>query len=92
MTSPAISSGHSACAGCGEIIGERMVLEALGKDVIVCQATGCMEITTSPYPRTAFKVPWIHVAFEDAENEEEFDDPDFEIVEEKLNCLRSRVK
>jgi len=66
MSSEAISSGHSACAGCGEIIGERMVLEALGKDVIVCQATGCMEITTSPYPRTAFKIPWIHVAFENA--------------------------
>ncbi|MCK4327554.1 MAG: pyruvate synthase subunit beta [Candidatus Diapherotrites archaeon] len=66
MSSEVISSGHSACAGCGEIIGERMVLEALGKDVIVCQATGCMEITTTPYPRTAFKVPWLHVTFENA--------------------------
>jgi pyruvate ferredoxin oxidoreductase beta subunit len=66
MSNDYISSGHSACAGCGEIIGERMILEAIGKDVIVCQATGCMEITTTPYPRTAFKVPWIHVAFENA--------------------------
>ena len=47
MSSEVISSGHSACAGCGEIIGERMVLEAIGKNVRVCQATGCMEITTS---------------------------------------------
>lgn len=66
MSSPSISSGHSACAGCGEIIGERMVLDAIGKDVIVCQATGCMEITTTPLPRTTFKVPWVHVTFENA--------------------------
>ena len=66
MSSEVISSGHSACAGCGEIIGERLVLEAIGKNVIVCQATGCMEITTTPYPKTAFKVPWLHVTFENA--------------------------
>ena len=35
---------------------------------------------------------WIHVAFEDGENEEEFDHADFEIVEQKLNCLRSRLQ
>ncbi len=66
MSSEVISSGHSACAGCGEIMGERMVLEAIGKDVIVCQATGCMEVTTTPYPKTTFKVPWVHVTFENA--------------------------
>lgn len=35
---------------------------------------------------------WIHVAFESGDMEEEFDRADFELVEEKLNCLRSRLK
>ncbi len=61
-----LAPGHTACAGCGEIIGERVVLEAIGKNVVVCQATGCMEITTTSFPTTAWKVPWIHVTFENA--------------------------
>ena len=64
--SDVLAPGHTACAGCGEIIGERVLLEAVGKDVVVCQATGCMEITTTAYPTTAWKVPWIHVTFENA--------------------------
>ena len=58
--------GHRTCAGCGSAIVFRHVLEALGNDVIICQATGCMEVTTTPYPETSFKVPWIHVVFENA--------------------------
>ena len=41
-------------------------MKALRKNVIVCSATGCMEIVTTPYPHTAWKVPWIHIAFENA--------------------------
>ncbi len=66
MSSPSMSSGHSACAGCGEVLGERLILDALGKDTIVCQATGCMEVTTTPFPKTTFKIPWLHVTFENA--------------------------
>ncbi|MEM0360646.1 MAG: pyruvate synthase subunit PorB [Candidatus Diapherotrites archaeon] len=58
--------GHRACAGCGGAIALRHVLKATGKNVIVVQATGCMEVVSSPYPETAWKVPWIHVAFETA--------------------------
>jgi pyruvate ferredoxin oxidoreductase beta subunit len=64
--SEVIAPGHTACAGCGEILGERVILEAIGKDVVVCQATGCMEITTTAYPTTSWKVPWVHVTFENA--------------------------
>ncbi len=60
----AIASGHRACQGCGEILALRQALKAIGKEVIVASATGCMEIVTSPYPQTAWNVPWIHVAFE----------------------------
>lgn len=60
----ALVHGHRACQGCGEILALRQALKAIGPNVIVASATGCMEIVTSPYPHTAWAVPWIHVAFE----------------------------
>ncbi|RLB79349.1 MAG: pyruvate synthase subunit beta [Deltaproteobacteria bacterium] len=59
-----LAPGHRACQGCGEVLALRMAMKALGPNVIVCMATGCMEIITTPYPQTAWKVPWIHIAFE----------------------------
>ncbi len=61
-----LAPGHRACQGCGEVLALRMVMKALGTDVIVCNATGCMEIVTSPFPHTSWRVPWIHIAFENA--------------------------
>ncbi|MEW6592504.1 MAG: pyruvate synthase subunit PorB [Candidatus Hadarchaeota archaeon] len=58
--------GHAACAGCGCVLGIRHVLKALGRDVVVSMATGCMEVISSPYPQTSWRVPWIHAAFENA--------------------------
>ena len=59
-------SGHRACQGCGEVLALRMVAKAIGSPMIAVSATGCMEIISSPYPQTAWAVPWIHVAFENA--------------------------
>ncbi|MCD6414704.1 MAG: pyruvate synthase subunit beta [Candidatus Diapherotrites archaeon] len=61
-----IAPGHRSCAGCGAIIAIREMLRATGKNVVICEATGCMEVTTTPYPETSWKVPWIHVLFENA--------------------------
>lgn len=61
-----LSAGHRACQGCGEILALRQVMKALGGNVVVVSATGCMEIVTSPFPQTAWNVPWLHVAFENA--------------------------
>ncbi len=61
-----VAPGHRACQGCGEMLALRMAMKALGKDIIVANATGCMEIVTSPFPQTAWTVPWLHVAFENA--------------------------
>ncbi|RLC22569.1 MAG: pyruvate synthase subunit beta [Deltaproteobacteria bacterium] len=61
-----LSSGHRACQGCAEILAQRLVLKAIGKDAIVVSATGCMEVVTTPYPQTAWNMPWLHVAFENA--------------------------
>lgn len=59
-------SGHNACAGCGPAIAMRHILEAAGKNIIVTIATGCMEVVSTPYPLTAWRVPCIHSAFENA--------------------------
>ena len=61
-----LTPGHRACQGCGETIAVRHILKAAGPNVIVVNATGCLEVTTTPYPYTAWAVPWYHVAFENA--------------------------
>ena len=61
-----LAPGHSACAGCGMITALLLITEAAGRDVILTNATGCSEVTTSQYPNTFFKVPWMHGLFSNA--------------------------
>ena len=61
---PLLAPGHRACAGCGQIIAARAVAEALGPNTIIANATGCLEVTTTPYPESAWGMPWIHSLFE----------------------------
>jgi len=56
--------GHRACVGCGEVLAVRHVVKALGPNVIIVMATGCMEIVSSQFPYTSWRVPWIHTLFE----------------------------
>jgi pyruvate ferredoxin oxidoreductase beta subunit len=56
--------GHRACIGCGEALAVRLACKALGQNVIVVSATGCMEIVSSQLPWTSWRVPWIHTLFE----------------------------
>ncbi|MBU4600481.1 pyruvate synthase subunit beta, partial [Patescibacteria group bacterium] len=63
---PLLAPGHRACAGCGQLIAARTVVEALGPNTIIANATGCLEVTTTPYPESAWGVPWIHSLFENA--------------------------
>jgi len=56
--------GHRACIGCGEALAVRHVCKALGDNVIIVNATGCMEIVSSQLPYTSWTVPWIHTLFE----------------------------
>ncbi|MDO8568470.1 MAG: thiamine pyrophosphate-dependent enzyme [Dehalococcoidales bacterium] len=58
------ASGHRACIGCGEALAVRLVCKSLGSNVIIANATGCMEIVSSQLPFSAWKVPWIHTLFE----------------------------
>lgn len=63
---PLLAAGHRACAGCGQLIAARHVIEAMGPDTIIANGTGCLEVTTSPYPESSWGVPWIHSLFENA--------------------------
>lgn len=59
-----LASGHSFCAGCGEALAIRLAMKAIGNDCILVMATGCNEVTTTPYPFTSWRVPWIHTLFD----------------------------
>lgn len=61
-----LTGGHRLCPGCGEPIAVRQILMATDKPVLVANATGCLEVSTTIFPYTAWTVPWIHVAFENA--------------------------
>lgn len=60
------TGAHALCAGCGVPICVRTILNAIEEPVVVMNATGCLEVATTRYPTTAWNVPWIHVAFENA--------------------------
>jgi len=59
-----LNPGHTACAGCGLIIALRHAIDSAGPETILCGATGCSEVTTTKYPNSAFKIPYIHSLFE----------------------------
>ena len=56
--------GHRACIGCGEALAVRIACKALGDNIIISNATGCMEIVASQIPYTSWRVPWIHTLFD----------------------------
>ncbi len=56
--------GHRSCQGCAEALAVRLVCKALGRNLVIANATGCMEIVSSPLPYTSWRVPWFHCAFE----------------------------
>jgi len=64
QTPELFSSGHRACAGCGPAIALRLIMKAARGPVIATNSTGCMEVVSTIYPYTSWKIPWIHTAFE----------------------------
>jgi pyruvate ferredoxin oxidoreductase beta subunit len=62
-----LNSGHRACQGCGEALGARYAIDAAmratGNQLIACNATGCLEVFSTPYPETSWQIPWIHSLF-----------------------------
>ena len=64
MDNSLLAPGHRACAGCAMPTTIRLVLDAAGPNTIVVSPTGCLEVTTTPFPESAWCVPWLHSLFE----------------------------
>jgi pyruvate ferredoxin oxidoreductase beta subunit len=62
-----LNSGHRACQGCGEALGARYAIdaamEATRNRLVAANATGCLEVFSTPYPETSWQIPWIHSLF-----------------------------
>ncbi|HRC60909.1 Pyruvate synthase subunit PorB [Candidatus Propionivibrio aalborgensis] len=62
-----LNSGHRACQGCGEALGARYAIDsamiASNNQLIAANATGCLEVFSTPYPETSWQIPWIHSLF-----------------------------
>jgi pyruvate ferredoxin oxidoreductase beta subunit len=65
-----LTGGHRACRGCGEALAARVVVDAAHRAVngrlVTVNATGCLEVFTSPFPESAWRVPWLHSLFGNA--------------------------
>ncbi|HEY4897322.1 MAG TPA: thiamine pyrophosphate-dependent enzyme [Solirubrobacteraceae bacterium] len=68
--SNSITKGHRACQGCGEALGARYALDAAmratGGQMIAANATGCLEVFSTPYPESSWQMPWLHSLFANA--------------------------
>jgi pyruvate ferredoxin oxidoreductase beta subunit len=68
--SNSLDSGHRACQGCGEALGARYAIDAAmrvaNNKLIAANATGCLEVFTTPYPESAWRIPWMHSLFGNA--------------------------
>jgi len=68
--SNSINSGHRACQGCGEALGARYAVDAAmratNNRLIAANATGCLEVFSTPYPETSWQLPWLHSLFGNA--------------------------
>ena len=68
--SNSLTSGHRACQGCGEALGARYALDAAmratGGRLIAANATGCLEVFSTPFPESSWQLPWIHSLFGNA--------------------------
>src|SRR5512140_2009356 len=65
-----LNSGHRACQGCGEALGARYAIDAAmratNNNLIAVNATGCLEVFTTPYPESSWQLPWMHSLFGNA--------------------------
>jgi len=68
--SNALTCGHRACQGCGEALGARYAIDAALRatdgNLVAVNATGCLEVFTTPYPETSWQVAWLHSLFGNA--------------------------
>jgi len=66
MMEDKLVAGHGMCLGCGIPLIFKIVLRATDKPLVIANATGCLEVCTTIFPRTSWNVTWLHSAFENA--------------------------
>ncbi|MDT4985736.1 MAG: pyruvate ferredoxin oxidoreductase beta subunit, partial [Pseudonocardiales bacterium] len=68
--SNSLNSGHRACQGCGEALAARYVVDAAMRAtngrLVAVNATGCLEVFSTPYPESSWQLPWLHSLFANA--------------------------
>lgn len=84
--------GHATCAGCGIPAIVRHILDSTDDPVVVINATGCLEVTSTLYPYTAWKVPYIHNAFENAAATAAGVETAYKVLRRQNNNLPKRIK
>ncbi len=58
--------GHTGCSGCAQSMSVKLIMEILGKNTIATSATGCLEVFSTRWPESSWKIPWIHSLFENS--------------------------
>ncbi|MEQ1806909.1 MAG: thiamine pyrophosphate-dependent enzyme [Burkholderiaceae bacterium] len=91
-----LNSGHRACQGCGEALGARYAVDAAMRAtqgrLIAANATGCLEVFSTPYPETSWQLPWIHSLFGNAAAVGTGIAAALKVKARKLGCSRSDVR
>lgn len=68
--SNSLDAGHRACQGCGEALGARYALDAAMRatsgQLVAVNATGCLEVFSTPFPETSWRIAWLHSLFGNA--------------------------
>ena len=59
-----LAPGHGACPGCGIPVNVNLLLRGIEGNVVLLFQTGCGMVVTTGYPKTAFRVPYVHNLFQ----------------------------
>ncbi len=59
-----LAPGHGACPGCGIPINVNLLLKGISGNVVLLFHTGCGMVVTTAYPKTTFKVNYVHNLFQ----------------------------
>lgn len=59
-----LAPGHGACPGCGIPVNVNLLLRGIEGNVVLLFQTGCGMVVTTAYPKTSFRVPYVHNLFQ----------------------------
>ncbi|RLE60656.1 MAG: pyruvate ferredoxin oxidoreductase [Thermoprotei archaeon] len=83
--------GHRLCAGCGIPQLVRLTLKAVPDPKVVVNATGCLEVASTIFPYTAWRIPWVHNAFENSAATASGIEAAFRALEKKKGVKKPKI-